>query len=655
MRDDWDFSARHADGHVDIPRLREGGVSAVFLAAYVPGRGKPGSLAAAAQAQLDRIHATARSFEEDLQFARNSAEVRRAKSDGKIALLIGIEGGHLIEGSLDILREFSERGAVYMTLTHAFHTDWADSSGVHDDLAPLHGGLTAFGRDVVREMNRLGMMVDVSHVSDSTFWDVLDASTAPVIASHSSCRAIAAHRRNLSDEMIRAIAQRGGVVQINFAAAFVDPTFPPLSSRIVEEWSSRGGFKKSPFARHVTPLSVLVDHFEHALRLAGPEHVGIGSDFDGVAALPRGMEDCSKLPNLTAELLQRGHSEATLAKVLGGNILRVMDGCQPHAAPMAYGRAVAAVSRSTSVATGWDSLAYALRIACESYGDLDHDDWCAALGLSWMVGAAPGERDMRHWSMYARDAFLIEAGRLLGLELRGIHPPQAARGLSRISEFEQHFDASYRPLILRALEHGQPVVAWQGWPGERALSWGVIREPCTDGVGFRGVTIWSKAELEAPIEHILIRPSIQLYVLERLSPTPPTETRLCDLVLDHARCIFENELEKRHGVVTGAAAFDEWIARLADNGADEHCKAAIAALEAGLRFVQRNPSSDRLEALARETRRMLGSLRAVRGVTPSSERVALMLEARAAAVALQQALGQAIRRGRQGRLEGVSG
>ena len=203
--------------------------------------------------------------------ARSAGDVRRAKEQGKIAVLIGIEGGYLIDDSLEVLREYHRRGAVYLTLTHAFHTSWADSSGVHESLSPRHHGLTDFGREVVRELNGLGMMVDVSHVSDETFWDVVETSAAPVIASHSSCRAVSSHRRNLTDEMIQAIAKSGGVVQINFAAAFVDPTFPPIDPKVVQYWSTRGGFEASPYARHVTPLSVLADHFDHAMKLPGAD------------------------------------------------------------------------------------------------------------------------------------------------------------------------------------------------------------------------------------------------------------------------------------------------------------------------------------------------------------------------------------------------
>ena len=339
MQPEWDFSVHHVDGHVDIPRLQRGGVGAVVLAVYAPGPMPEGQGPKAARAQLNVIERTVSRNHEFVMPARTTDDVRRAKNENQIAILIGIEGGYLIDESLDVLGEFHQRGAIYLTLTHSFHTSWADSSGVHQSLSPLHGGLTGFGRDVVRELNRLGMMVDVSHVSDETFWDVIKASTSPVIASHSSCRAVSPHRRNVSDEMMKAIAKTGGVVQINFAAAFVDPAFPPIDMKVLEYWSTRGGFAASPYSRHETPLSVLVDHFDHAIQVVGYDHVGIGSDFDGVGALPRGMEDCSKLPHLTAELLRRGHREEDLSKVLGANFLRVLAECQRLAqrSPSAHG------------------------------------------------------------------------------------------------------------------------------------------------------------------------------------------------------------------------------------------------------------------------------------------------------------------------------
>jgi len=331
MADDWNIAQRHSEGHVDLPRLREGGVDAVFFAVFAGGLGGPIGPAQEARRQIRRLHDTAQRHTEEIAVSTTADDIRRAKTHGRLAMLIGIEGGHLIEDDLDILNEFHHDGATYLTLTHALHTNWADSSGVHEALAPRHGGLTDFGREVIREMNGLGMMVDVSHVSDATFWNVLETSTAPVLATHSSCRAVAPHRRNLSDEMIRALAACGGSVQINFAAAFLDPHHPPLDTVKVREWFAAGGPSSRKVTTHVTPFERLVDHVDHALQLVGPDHVGIGSDFDGVPALPEGMEDCAKLPRLTAALFQRGYGEADLAKVLGGNVLRIMEACRQRA------------------------------------------------------------------------------------------------------------------------------------------------------------------------------------------------------------------------------------------------------------------------------------------------------------------------------------
>ena len=331
MRDDWDISAHHDQGHVDISKMREGGVDAMFFAVWAPGPIEPGTGVAAARAQIARIGETVQRHRDDLVAARTADDIRNAHASGRIALVIAIEGGYLIEDSLDVLREYAAAGAAYLTLTHAFHTTWADSSGVHERLGPLHGGLTDFGRDVVRELNRLGVMVDVSHVSDNTFRDVVETASAPIIASHSSCRAVHDHCRNLSDDMMRTVAASGGVVQINFASMFLDPDHPPVARDLMRQWWDQGGGATNQLTEYVTPLSVLVDHFDHALQLIGPEHVGIGSDFDGVPLVPGQMEDCSKLPNLTAELLARGYSEHDLELVLGQNVLRVMQACQDAA------------------------------------------------------------------------------------------------------------------------------------------------------------------------------------------------------------------------------------------------------------------------------------------------------------------------------------
>ena len=328
MDTSWDLATRHDDGHVDLPRLREGGFDAVFLAVFAPGPLEPGEGAAAAHRQIKRIREIIARHADQVVAARTADDIRRAADQGKIALLIAIEGGYLIEDSLDILREYHQLGATYLTLTHAFHTNWADSSGVHETLPARHSGLTEFGREVIRELNRLGMMVDVSHAHDLTFWHVIEISAAPVVATHSSCRAVAPHRRNLTDEMMRAIAATGGVVQINFGAYFLDPGFPQPDPQEAKAFLAAGSKANQPRIDHVTPLDVLVDHVDHALQVIGPEHVGFGSDFDGVRAVPAGMEDCSKLMNLTAALLRRGYSDADLTKVLGGNVLRVMDTCR---------------------------------------------------------------------------------------------------------------------------------------------------------------------------------------------------------------------------------------------------------------------------------------------------------------------------------------
>lgn len=331
MNEKWSFSDRHETGHVDLPRLREGGVGAVFLALWTPQSSTNGEYAPTIRSQFLRLQQLCKEHAGDLALAQKTSDVFGARKAGRIAVLLGVEGGYLIDDSLDILREYRAAGARYLTLTHAQHTNWADSSGVHEPLSALHGGLTDFGREVIREMNRLGLMVDVSHVSDQTFWDVVETTPAPIIASHSSCRTVSNHRRNLSDEMIRAIAAAGGVVQINFASLFIDPDHPPVDLAALRRRLTGGSDLTAPVTMHRTPLSRLVDHFEHAYRLVGPQHVGIGSDFDGVPAVPSDMEDCSKLPNLTASLLQRGIPEADVRLMLGANVLRVMDACDRYA------------------------------------------------------------------------------------------------------------------------------------------------------------------------------------------------------------------------------------------------------------------------------------------------------------------------------------
>jgi membrane dipeptidase len=305
----------------DLARMREGGLDAQFFSIWVDrGHYDPERPGLATRRALDMIDALLEQVRRhpELELATSADEVRRIAGEGRIAALMGLEGGHAIEDSLDTLRHFHALGVRYMTLTWSFSHTWADSSGDADDPdAPHHGGLTEFGREVVREMNRLGMLVDVSHVSDETFWDAIATTRAPVIASHSSCRALAPHPRNLTDDMLRAVAENGGVVMVNFGGLFLDPrkvgTWNHLKKRL------RHGLRLS------TTLAMLADHVEHVARVAGVDHVGLGSDFDGTLFFPDGMQSVADFPNLTVELARRGWSDADLRKLLGENVLRVLE------------------------------------------------------------------------------------------------------------------------------------------------------------------------------------------------------------------------------------------------------------------------------------------------------------------------------------------
>src|SRR4029077_17367079 len=339
--DQFDLGKRDAEGCIDIPRLREGGVGAVFFALWVPVEimGK-----AATRRASDLLNAVVKQIEihdRDLTLATSSKEIRAAQAENKIAVLLGIEGGHAIDNDLAILREFHARGVRYMTLTHNAATDWADSSND----TPRHNGLTAFGKQVIREMNALGMLVDVSHVSDATFYDVLETSRAPVIASHSCCRALCDAPRNLDDGMIKALASRGGVIHITFHDGFLSQEYANANRALASEIASCELAVSEKFgeneARNLMELQRLsdesiragklpqvswekiVDHLDHAASIAGADHVGIGSDFDG-AVMAGGMEDASKFPSLTEGLLGRGYADADIRKILGENTLRVM-------------------------------------------------------------------------------------------------------------------------------------------------------------------------------------------------------------------------------------------------------------------------------------------------------------------------------------------
>jgi membrane dipeptidase len=308
--DGFDIGSQTSKGHTDVSRLRKGGVGAVFFSAYVDADYvKAKQSAHRALEMIDTIrHDIVERHSNDFVLATTAGDVEAAHRQGKIAALIGVEGGHAIEDNLRILRDFYALGARYMTLTHFNTNNWADSSGdLNNPKVKHHNGLTSFGREVVQEMNRLGMIVDVSHVSDKTFWDVLEVSRAPVFASHSSCRALTDNPRNMTDEMIRAMARKGGVIQINFYCNFV--TKGPVEP----------GSESSPAS-----LDDVVAHIDHAVKLAGIDAVGIGSDFDGIPCAPKGLEDVSKFPSLTRALLEKGYSAEDIRKIYGGNTLRLM-------------------------------------------------------------------------------------------------------------------------------------------------------------------------------------------------------------------------------------------------------------------------------------------------------------------------------------------
>jgi membrane dipeptidase len=321
----------------DIARLREGGVGAQFWSVYVPSdfaeSGSPDAVTATLE-QIDVVYELLRLHPETFEIALTADDIERVFASGKIASLIGMEGGHSIASSLATLRMFFRLGARYMTLTHSRNTPWADSAT--DDA--VAGGLTEFGREVVREMNWLGMLVDLSHVSPATMHDALDTAAAPVIFSHSSARALCDHRRNVPDDVLKRLPANGGVVMVTFVPSFVSTEVKERDERRdagerrlrgmagatkegVDE-ALRAWDKANPAPR--ATLSQVADHIDHIRKVAGIDHLGLGSDFDGISAVPVGLEDVSKFPALTRELLARGYRDEDIQKILGRNLLRVM-------------------------------------------------------------------------------------------------------------------------------------------------------------------------------------------------------------------------------------------------------------------------------------------------------------------------------------------
>src|SRR5215216_5583594 len=338
--DDFDLSGTPpAPYRTNIERMKQGGMTAEFFSLYIkPWYVEHGGSARRTLDMIDSVYRAVERHPNDLMFATSVADIQRAKRQGKIAALMGIEGGHAIEDSLPTLREFYRLGVRYMTLTWNNTNNWADAGRGEKK----HHGLSEFGKDVVREMNRLGMLVDVSHVSDETMSDALDVSSVPIIASHSSARAISNVSRNIPDDLLKRIAKNGGVVQVNFYSVFVDTkTVSPQSAERDRRLKARQDaidekYKDDPERRAEEsdkleaanplpplPISKLIDHIDHIVKIAGVDHVGIGADFDGANDMPEGAQDVSMLPNITYELLKRGYSERDIRKILGENFLRV--------------------------------------------------------------------------------------------------------------------------------------------------------------------------------------------------------------------------------------------------------------------------------------------------------------------------------------------
>jgi len=339
---------RDGDGptHVNLPRARAGNLGAQFFSIWVHPNFK-GQYAHLAMREIDAVIQQAKKNPNQMVMAYSSHDIAAARRGPhlRLAALLGLEGGHMIENDLALLRDFYRLGVRYMTLTWSNTNEWADSSGdINDEKVQHHNGLTELGKDVVREMNRLGMMVDISHVADKTFYDAVLVSRAPIIASHSSARALTNHPRNMTDDMLRALARNGGVVMVNFYSGFVDEDYrqrydeeaaqrKPAEEEIYQKYkddfgawfraSDRQG--KEQAAKYPRPpFKSLIDHIDHIAKVAGIEHVGLGSDFDGVPSLPQGIDSVADLPKITQALLERGYSPQDIRKILGGNLLRVL-------------------------------------------------------------------------------------------------------------------------------------------------------------------------------------------------------------------------------------------------------------------------------------------------------------------------------------------
>lgn len=356
LDENWDFTGPLASelgtGHLNLQTARTGNLAAEFLVAWVdPGAYPADQYVPRTLQLLDAVHQQILRHPSELSLCTSAEEILAAHATGRFAVLLAVEGGHSIANSLAVLRTYYQLGVRYMTLTWANSNDWAESSGdLRQPGSATHGGLTDFGREVIAEMNRLGMLIDVSHASDQTLEDVLAMSRAPVLASHSSARALCNSPRNLTDDQLRAIAASGGAVMVNFYAAFIDenyriawnelkPEREAAHRQLVQQWGDRpipfhvsNGIERQ-FAARIPPppFESLIAQFDHMIQVAGVDHIGIGTDFDGISALPQGIDSAADLPKITAALLARGYSEEDLRKVLGDNLLRVLRAVQASA------------------------------------------------------------------------------------------------------------------------------------------------------------------------------------------------------------------------------------------------------------------------------------------------------------------------------------
>jgi len=346
-----DINQELSDGHLDAVRAKRGGLDAQFFSIWVEPQLFGGGGASAmkrADIQIEAIRDLAAKHPETWELATTADDIRRAENAGKIAALMGLEGGYAIDEKIENVQRYYDMGVRYMSPAWSVSTSWAGSSG---DVVGETRGLNEFGKQVVREMNRLGMIVDVSHVSDKTFWDIVNTSTKPVVATHSACRAIANVPRNLTDDMIAALAKTGGVVNVIFYPEHIEPGWSEKKKKVDAEIASivdrasaaepgnaaqkklaRDRVRAEEYLKRLPPVSVsrIADHVDHIVKLVGIDHVGIGSDFDGVQAVPTDMKSVADLPNLTQELLKRGYPEDAIDKILGGNMLRVMEDVARH-------------------------------------------------------------------------------------------------------------------------------------------------------------------------------------------------------------------------------------------------------------------------------------------------------------------------------------